>query len=188
MSTILTRSNIRLVSFDYSGSPQFGEKHLMVIMDTLRAELPLGFTAERELYSHSEQAQEMSYLMGLVVVLIFFICALLFESLRQAFNIVLLIPITCIGIFLTFYWFSVRLDQGEYTSFLLVAGLAVNGLILIVNEYNYLVKQPDARVGARYYARAVRRKLIPILLTVVSTAAGLAPFYSAEEMKYFGTR
>ena len=51
-------------------------------------------------------------MLGLAVVLIFFICALLFESLRQAFAIVLLIPVSCIGVFLTFYYFDVRLDQG----------------------------------------------------------------------------
>ena len=167
---------LRVVAFDYTGSPQFGEKHLEACLDTLEAELALGFSVKRLTYSRKNQAREMSYLMGLAVVLIFFICALLFESLRQAFSIVMLIPVSCIGIFLTFYWFDVRLDQGGYTSFLLVAGLAVNGLILIVNEYNYLVKQDGAAAGARCYGEAMRRKLTPILLTVASTAAGMAPF------------
>ena len=167
---------LRRVAFDYLGSPQFGERHLAACLDTLLAELPLGFTAEQTTYSYRTQTRELSYLMGLAVVLIFFICALLFESLGQAFNIVLLIPISCIGIFLTLYWFNVRLDQGGYTSFLLVAGLAVNGLILIVNEYNHLVRQGGGVAGAGVYAEAVRRKIVPILLTVVSTSAGLLPF------------
>ena len=171
---------LRHVAFDYLGSPQFGERHLAACLDTLKTELPLGFTAEQTTYSYRTQTRELSYLMGLAVVLIFFICALLFESLGQAFNIVLLIPISCIGIFLTLYWFNVRLDQGGYTSFLLVAGLAVNGLILIVNEYNHLVRQgngvPIAIGSAGVYAEAVRRKIVPILLTVVSTSAGLLPF------------
>ena len=172
----INQQYLRVVAFDYTGSPQFGEKHLEACLDTLKAELPLGYTAKRLTYSREDQAREMSYLMGLAIILIFFICALLFESLRQAFSIVMLIPVSCIGIFLTFYWFSVRLDQGGYTSFLLVAGLAVNGLILIVNEYNYLVKQDGADAGAKCYGEAVRRKLTPILLTVISTAAGLIPF------------
>ncbi|MEL7160000.1 MAG: efflux RND transporter permease subunit [Bacteroidota bacterium] len=167
---------LRLVAFDYLGSPRFGSRHLTACLDTLRAELPLGFTAERKSYSFDRQAREVSGLMGLAVVLIFFICAVLFESLRQAFNIVLLIPISCIGIFLTFYWFDVRLDQGGYTSFLLVTGLAVNGLILVVNEYNALRKRGPEESGVRLYARALGRKLTPIVLTVLSTAAGLAPF------------
>ena len=169
---------LRRVAFDYLGSPRFGERHLEACLDTLRAELPLGFTVDRGNYSSDQQAKELSYLMGLAVVLIFFICALLFESLAQAFAIVMLIPVSCIGMFLSLYYFDVRLDQGGYTSFLLVAGLAVNGLILIVNEYNYLKRTAVAGgdAGARLYAEAVRRKLTPILLTVVSTAAGLFPF------------
>ncbi len=167
---------LRLVAFEYLGSPRFGNKHLQACLDTLRAELPLGFTAERRSYNRDAEAKQLTYLMGLAVVLIFFICALLFESLRQAFNIVLLIPISCIGIFLTFYLCNVRLDQGGYTSFLLVTGLAVNGLILIVNEFNWLRKQHTDWTEVALYTTAVRHKLLPIILTVISTAAGLAPF------------
>lgn len=167
---------LRLVAFEYLGSPRFGNVHLTACLDTLRAEMPLGFTAERRSYSPDQQAKALSGLMGLAILLIFFICAVLFESLRQAFNIVLLIPISCIGIFLTFYWFNVRLDQGGYTSFLLVAGLAVNGLILVVNEFNHLRKLHPDWSEATSYAVALQQKLTPIVLTVVSTAAGLFPF------------
>ena len=176
---------LRMVTFDYNGRPEFGRRHLDACLDTLRAELPLGFTAERRTLSRNAQAREMSYLIGLAVVLIFFICALLFESLRQAFSIVMLIPVSCIGIFLTFYWFNVRLDQGGYTSFLLVSGLAVNGLILIVNEYNYLRKNYGEYTGVKCYGEAIRRKLTPILLTVASTAAGLVPFLMGGRNEVF---
>ena len=66
-----------------------------------------------------------------------------------------------------------------------MAGLAVNGLILIVNEYNYLSKKEGGayvtgdvgtEVSPKIYAEAVRRKILPILLTVNSTSAGLLPF------------
>lgn len=167
---------LRLVAFEYLGSPRFGNKHLTACLDTLIAEMPLGFTAERRSYSRDQQAKEVTALMGLAVLLIFFICAVLFESLRQAFNIILLIPITCIGIFLTFYWFNVRLDQGGYVSFLLVTGLAVNGLILVINEFNYLRKRHPDWQETSLYATALRHKITPILLTVISTAAGLVPF------------
>lgn len=176
---------LRLVEFEYLGSPEFGRRHLNTSLDTLRAELPLGFSVERNHYRPQLPAREMSYLMGLTVVLIFFICALLFESIGQALGIVLLIPVSCIGVFLTFYFFDVRLDQGGYTSFLLVAGLAVNGLILVLNEYNYLRRAYGGHAGAGLYAEAVRRKITPILLTVVSTAAGLAPFLFGGRQEVF---
>ncbi|MFT7120083.1 MAG: multidrug efflux pump subunit AcrB [Neolewinella sp.] len=132
--------------------------------------------AERSSYRPNSEAKRLSMLMRLAVVLIFFICALLFESLRQALKIVLLIPISCIGILLTFYWFDLRLYQGGYTSFLLVIGLAVKGLILVVNEFNWLRKQHRDWSETALYAMAVRHKTLPIVLTVISTAAGLTPF------------
>ena len=164
------------MAFEYLGSPRFGNKHLTACLDTLRAGLPLGFTAERRSYSRDREAKQLTALMGLAVLLIFFICAVLFESLRQALNIIFLIPVSCIGIFITFYYFNVRLDQGGYTSFLLVTGLAVNGLILVVNEFNYLRKRNLGWPEARLYATAIRHKILPIVLTVASTAAGLIPF------------
>ncbi|MBC6994441.1 efflux RND transporter permease subunit [Neolewinella lacunae] len=167
---------LRLVTYEYLGSARFGVIHRDACLDTLRAAMPLGFTAEVSQYTYHSEARQLSGLMGLAIVLIFLICAILFESLRQAFNIVLLIPISCIGIFLTFYLFNVRLDQGGYTSFLLVTGLAVNGLILIVNEFNHLRKQYPAWPETRLYALAVRHKATPIVLTVLSTSAGLFPF------------
>ena len=167
---------LRLVSFEYLGSPRFGNKHLTACLDTLRAGLPLGFTAERRSYSRDREAKQLTALMGLAVLLIFFICAVLFESIRQALNIIFLIPVSCIGIFLTFYFFNVRLDQGGYTSFLLVTGLAVNGLILVVNEFNYLRRQHADWTEAQLYGLAIQHKILPIVLTVVSTAAGLIPF------------
>ena len=176
---------LRLVEFDYLGSPRFGARHLNACLDTLRAELPLGFTAERREYRYQTATTQQLGLMGLAVVLVFFICALLFESLRQAFNIILLIPVSCIGVFLTFYWFGVRLDQGGYVSFLLVTGLAVNGLILVVNEYNGLRRRHPEETGVRLYARALGRKLTPIVLTVVSTAAGLLPFLLGGRTEVF---
>lgn len=167
---------LRQIAFEYLGSPRFGNRHLAACLDTLRAELPLGYTIERRGYSFQREAETFSGLMALAIALIFFICALLFENLRQAFHIILLIPISCIGIFLTFYLFNVRLDQGGYVSFLLVTGLVVNGLILVVNEYNHLRKNTAGKRESELYALALGRKLLPIALTVVSTAAGLFPF------------
>lgn len=176
---------LRLVSFEYLGSSRFGSRHLNNCLDTLRAELPLGFTAERGSYSRNEVAKQWTALMGLAVLLIFFICALLFESLSQALAIVLLIPFSFIGVFLTFYLFGVRLDQGGYTSFLLVTGLSVNGIILIVNEFNRLRKMSPLLSSSELYVSAFGHKIRPIVLTVISTAAGLVPFLLGGEQEVF---
>ena len=42
------------------------------------------------------------WLLVLVILIIYFICAVLFESLRQPLVIISMIPISFIGVFLTF--------------------------------------------------------------------------------------
>ena len=176
---------LRRIAFDYLGSSRFGSRHLDNCLDTLRTELPLGFSVERGSRSADEEARELVKLIGLALLLIFLICAVLFESVRQGMAVVLLVPVTCIGIFLTFYLFDVSLDQGGYVSFLLVTGLAVNGLILIINEYNYLRGSLPTHSGVERYALAVWHKLLPVVLTVASTAAGLLPFIIGAEGEVF---
>lgn len=176
---------LQLVEFDYLGSPRFGSEHLDRCLATLAKELPMGFTAERLGQSRESEAKRWVGLLLLATILIFFICALLFESLWQATNILLLIPVSFIGIFITFYAFNVRLDQGGYTAFLLVAGLVVNGLILIINTYNALRKSRPAWTAQQCYLRAFYRKITPILLTTISTAVGLLPFLLGGRKEIF---
>jgi multidrug efflux pump subunit AcrB len=47
----------------------------------------------------------------------------------------------------------------------------VNAAIYIINDYNNIRKK-----GSRAFIRAYNHKIIPILLTLVSTILGLVPF------------
>ncbi|MEA3317554.1 MAG: efflux RND transporter permease subunit, partial [Bacteroidota bacterium] len=110
-----------------------------------------------------------------VLVIIFFICSILFESLKQAFVILAIIPISFVGAFLTFYLFNINFDQGGYASFILLAGITVNASIYIVNEYNNLLQKKKLPI-INIYIKAFNNKIIPIFLTIISTILGLMPF------------
>ena len=167
---------LRRITFEYLGSFRFGQRHLLACLDTLRAELPLGYSVEVPTGSSTPPVQDLFVALGVVLILIFLICAVLFESLRQALAIIGLLPLSFIGIFLTFYWSGIALDQGGYVSFLLVAGLSINALILIINDYNYRRRRWPERGAAEQYAAAAGAKARPIVLTTLSTVAGLVPF------------
>lgn len=177
---------LRMIQFEYTGSGHFGSKYLERRMHELRQVLPLGYTVEQSKYDfwRKEEKQKV-WLLLLVMGLIFLICAIHFESLRQATAMVFLIPTSFIGIFLTFYWFDFSFDQGGYTSFLLLCGLVVNSLILIVSEYQHLVKVHPHRDHIKNYLRAVQRMIAPILLTILSTALGLLPFLTEGDQEVF---
>jgi len=192
---------IRMVEFEYTGSARFGSRYLDEVMDQLQRELPLGYTMERITYSFGREGRRLYGLLALVAALIFFVCAVTFESLRQGLLVLLLIPTSFIGIFLTFYWGGFRFDQGGYTSFLLVSGLTVNSLILILNEYNgwkrkakksfqRAAQNPAAHAAGDYdplhlYLLAYRNKILPIFLTILSTSLGMVPFLLGGRQEVF---
>lgn len=177
---------LRIVQFEYTGSGHFGSKYLERRMEELRQVMPLGYSVERSTYDFwGKEEKQKVWLLLLVMALIFFISAIHFESLRQALAMLFLIPTSFIGIFLTFYWFDFSFDQGGYTSFLLLSGLVVNSLILIVSEYQHLLKKHPGRSAIKNYLRAVQRMIAPILLTILSTALGLIPFLTEGDQEVF---
>jgi multidrug efflux pump subunit AcrB len=178
---------IRIVEFEYTGSHHFGSRFLDEKIAEMRLEMPPGYTIQA-LNKDWEQATTSQYgLLALVAGLIFFICTLTFESLKQAAFIVLLVPLSFIGIFLTFYGFGFPFDQGGYTSFLMVAGLTVNSLILIVNDFNGLRRRDPSIPPLDLYTTAFLQKWTPIALSVLSTVLGLLPFtfHGQQEVFWF---
>jgi multidrug efflux pump subunit AcrB len=152
----------------------------------MEKELPLGYTIEEAYLNFWNQKESKQYQLFLLIIgLIFFICAIQFESFSQAMVIVLLIPISYIGVFLSFYSFDFNFDQGGYTAFILLSGLVVNSLILIINDYNYYRKRFPKRSFLQNYIKAFSHKITPVLLTIISTALGLVPFLWHGEQEVF---
>ena len=178
---------VRVVEFEFLGNNQFGERLLETSILEMKKELPLGFSIERQGNSWRQQqaSQQFYRLLPLVIALIFLIAAVQFESLRQALAIVCLIPLSFIGIFLTFYLFDFPFDQGGYTSFIMVSGLVVNSLILILNDFNGLRKEHPLQSSVQIFSQAYRQKITPIFLSVLSTALGLLPFTLYGKMETF---
>ncbi len=169
---------IKMVRFNYLGSHKFGYKFLNKVLDEMKEELPLGYYAKQATYSWGKEDKQQYALILLIILLIFMICAILFESLLQPLAIIFIIPVSFIGVFLTFYWFDFNFDQGGYASFVLLSGLTVNSSIYIINEYNNLRKQTihNHISPLKLYLKAFNAKIIPILLTIISTILGLTPF------------
>ncbi len=179
---------LRMVSFEYFGSQNFGDKFLEKTLTEIKPELPLGYTAKKTGYDwYSEEAKQQYWLIGLVIVLIYIICAIIFESLLQPLALIMLIPISFIGVFLTFYWFDFNFDQGGYASFVLLSGNVVCAAIFIIAEFNNLRKLHPTAKPFKLYIKAYNHKIIPILLTVLSTVVGLIPFliYGQNEAFWF---
>ena len=181
---------LRIVNYNYLGSYKFGNKYLDKVLGEMKAEMPLGYKAKKLTWSFSGADEKKQYgLLLLIVAIIFVISAILFESLKQPLSIIAVIPFSFTGIFLVFYWFDFNFDPGGYASFVLLTGLTVNSAIYIINEFNNLKrKHAGHKISiVRIYLKAFNNKIVPIVLTVLSTILGLVPFvvYGQNEVFWF---
>lgn len=166
-----------IVQFNYIGSSQQGNKVLDNEIEKLNSSLPSGYKAEKQGWNWNWGKDKKQYwLLGLLIAIIFFTTSILFNSLKQPFIVILIIPISFIGVFLTFYSFDLNFDQGGFASFVLLSGITVNANIYILNEYNGLRKKYPNLSSVRAYLKAWNSKIIPILLTIISTILGFIPF------------
>lgn len=179
---------IRLVQFQYTGSPKFGSRFLNKKLIELKDKLPLGYRFERSDSAwnfNEDKNNNYAFLLLLVLVIIYLICAVLFESLKQPFIILSVIPISFIGVFLTFYLFDFNFDQGGLASFVLLSGITVNASIFIINGFNKLKKEQPKENYISLYIEAFKQKIFPIILTIFSTIIGFIPFIKDGQNEVF---
>lgn len=178
---------IRQVSYEYLGNYTFGAKNQKKVLDLFKGDLPPGYSVrEAGMFDWWGQSGQRQYgLVGLVLLLIFLLGAILFESLRQAAALIVLVLLSFTGIFLIFYLTEFNFDQGGYASFLLVAGLSVNAFLFIIHEYNHQRKR-GGLTSLKAYQKAIRYKIRPILLSIFTTVVGLTPFlWEAAEQAFW---
>ena len=166
------------LQYEYIGSGEQGRKLLKKDLEEFNAGLPMGYMAEDEQQSWSwgQKDNKQYALLLIVIAIIFFTTSILFNSLKQPLAIIFVIPISYIGVFLTFYLFGLNFDQGGFASFVLLCGITVNASIYIMNEYNDIRNRFPKLKPVRAFVKAWNVKIIPIFLTVVSTILGFIPF------------
>lgn len=179
---------IKLIQFQYTGSIKFGDKFLNETISEINNKLPLGYTFENQKmqrFYNQKKDNDFIFLLLMVSGIIFIICSILFESLKQPFIILSIVPISFIGVFLTFYLFDFNFDQGGLASFVLLSGLSVNASIFIVEEYNKTKKQFPYYSNVKVYLEAFKLKIFPITLTIISTILSFIPFIMDGQNEVF---
>lgn len=175
------------LQYEYIGSSEQGKKLLKKDLEEFNKILPMGYTAEndQDYWNWNRKDNKQYALLLIVIAIIFFTTSILFNSLKQPLAIIFVIPISYIGVFLTFYLFGLNFDQGGFASFVLLCGITVNASIYILNEYNAIRRRYPRLLPVRAFTKAWNSKIIPIFLTVVSTILGFIPFMIGEGKEAF---
>jgi multidrug efflux pump subunit AcrB len=175
------------LQYEYIGSYQQSEKTMSKSMEIFNNTAPLGYKAEQETWKYwwGAEGNKQYWLLLLIIAIVYATSCILFNSLRQPVTIIFIIPISFIGIFLTFYWFNLDFDQGGFAAFVLLAGLVVNANIYILNEYNNIRQVRRTITPLKAFLKAWNTKIRPVFLTIVSTILGFIPFIVGEYREAF---
>ncbi len=166
-----------MVGYNFIGTEKLSKNTRKQTINDFKDTLPIGYTVfDRFKSGWNKENKKQYYFLIVAVCIIFFVCSILLESLIQPLIILIMIPISFIGTFLTFYLFDFNFDQGGYASFILLTGISVNSALYIINDLNNLkIKFPNKNIQ-KLYLEAFDRKIVPIGLTIFSTIIGLLPF------------
>jgi len=189
MNTIVKKNGDYEVFLDYSfaGTHTLNKSVYKKLLKEINYQLPVGYKAldpDNEYY-HVGNDYFFLKITFVILLIIYFVCAILFESLILPIAIILTIPFSFIGVFLTFGLFDIPFDQGGLASFVMLSGIVVNSSIYILNQYKNIKKKGGQNLSN--YIKAFNMKITPIALTVISTVIGLLPFVIVEGNDFFWT-
>lgn len=182
---IIPRNNqeyVLRVAFNVLGSYTYTDRYIKRITEKYNSIFPVGFRCKNKTYGSYDDDGTQYWLIGIVAIVIFFILAIIFENLLQAMAITLLIPVSFIGLFLTYHITGIPFGTGGFAAMVLLAGLTVNAGIYIICQYN-IQKKADTK----HFVTALNHKIVPIILTILSTVLGMIPFLidGADEQPFW---
>ncbi len=167
-----------VLQYEYIGSSKGGDRVYDEILDKYQKLLPTGYTIKGRrgyFWGHGSEDSLLPLLL-LIIAIIFVVSTILFDSLLKPLVIMGTIPISFVGLFLTFYLFDINFDQGGFAAMVLLCGITVNASIYIVNEFQRNRKRQPNWSLKHCLLKAYDVKTGTILLTILSTVLGFIPF------------
>jgi len=163
----------RMISFEFRGPGRVGNRYLKAFLEGTR--VPPGYTLEESqgVFLTSREEQQIYMALLLALLLIYMVSAALFESLVLPFVAILSVPLSFVGVALAFWLADESFDRTAYIGLILLAGIAINNALLLVHRAGALHRK--TRRVLESARRAAVERLRPILLTTVTSVAGLAP-------------
>lgn len=120
-----------------------------------------------------ESLESLMVAMILALLGIYFILVILYNSFTQPFIVMTAIPFTFSGIVYTFYLHQMDFGFMAMIGLIGLTGIVVNDALIMISMLN--TSQTTSQIDDVSLSKAARRRFRPILLTTITTAAGLFP-------------
>lgn len=120
-----------------------------------------------------ESLASLTFALILSVVLVYMVLASQFESLVHPFVILLTIPLAGVGAVWIFYALGNSLNMMAYIGIIMLAGIAVNDSIILIDRINQLKAEGIDRFSA--IIQAGSQRIRPIVMTSLTTVLALLP-------------
>jgi HAE1 family hydrophobic/amphiphilic exporter-1 len=128
-------------------------------------------TGEEE--KRQESMDSLSFALLLSIVLVYMVMASQFESLIHPFTILLTIPLAVVGSILIFFALNKTFNIMALIGLIMLAGIAVNNSIILVDRINQLIREGLDRKTA--ILQAGQQRIRPIFMTSITTILALLP-------------
>lgn len=128
-------------------------------------------TGEEE--KRTESFNGLSFALILSIILVYMVMASQFESLRHPFTILLTIPLAGVGCIYAFLLAGASLNMMAFIGIIMLAGIAVNNSILLVDAANKLKATGLSLTEA--VKAAAQQRIRPIIMTSLTTILALLP-------------
>ena len=128
-------------------------------------------TGEEEM--RQESFSGLGFALFLSILLVYMVMAAQFESLRHPFTILLTIPLAGVGCILAFLLTGQTLNMMAFIGIIMLAGIAVNSSIILVDASNRLKEEGHPLEEA--IRMAAQHRVRPIIMTSATTILALLP-------------
>ena len=128
-------------------------------------------TGEEE--KRAESFNGLSFALLLSIVLVYMVMASQFESLRHPFTILLTIPLAGVGCIYALLLADISLNMMAFIGIIMLAGIAVNNSILLVDAANKL--KAEGLNLSEAIQTAAQQRIRPIIMTSLTTILALLP-------------
>lgn len=124
--------------------------------------------------------KELFLSMILSIILIAFILVLQFNSFKQPFIIILVLPLAIIGVIFGLNVLRMPFSFTAFIGIVALSGIVVNDAIVLIDRINKNIKYGQEFIDSIIEAGVARMQ--PIFLTTLTTVAGVFPLIFADEL------